>query len=135
MNKNKSAFTLIELLIAVAFLFIILGSFLAMVGGRSEGKRIGVITKFSYKGLAFKSYEAEMVMGGLTTASDGNGGSTLAANVWRFSVRNPVVAKKVEELVGKRVMVNYKQSMVAFITDTTYDAISVEEVKPEEPKK
>lgn len=48
----------------------------------SEGDRVGHITKFSLKGNIFKTYEGELVMGGLR--SNGEGGSE--ANVFRFSL-------------------------------------------------
>lgn len=48
----------------------------------AKGERIGVINKFSYKGLLWKTYEAEMVLEGLTA------GQTTAANLWHFSIDN-----------------------------------------------
>ena len=60
----------------------------------SNGSRTGVITKFSYKGLMFKSYEGEILMGGTRKVVRDNHVSSVA-NVVSFSVINKNVADKI----------------------------------------
>lgn len=138
MNKNnrKSGFTLIELLIAIVFAAVAIGIFAAGVGkvvgkvvGTSDGKRVGVITKFSHRGLFIKSYEGELNMGGLRNKINSEGNRSVVANVWEFSCSNPQMAEKLESLIGKEVVIKYHQSFAGLQRDTSYDVVSVEEVK------
>lgn len=136
-NNRKSGFTLIELMIVLVILFIFGAILLSAVGGvlgKSDGKRVGVITKFSYKGMLVKSYEGELNMGGVRNHSDGEGRNTMVANVWPFSCSNPTVAKQIEDLIGKEVVIKYHQSFAGFSRETSYDVVSVEEVKPDKGK-
>lgn len=52
----------------------------------SKGTRIGVITKFSYKGYLYKTYEGELLMGGLVQTQNAEGVSGVSANVFQFSL-------------------------------------------------
>lgn len=131
-HNNKSGFTLIEILVVIFIFGIIIAMLAGAVAGfagESEGKRVGVLTKFSYKGLFIKSYEGELNMGGIRNYTDGNGRRGTVANVWEFSCSNPDVAKQLDNLVGKEVSIKYLQSFQKFKMDTSYDAVSVEEVK------
>lgn len=134
MNKNnrKSGFTLIELIVTIVFAAVAIGIFAAAVGnfvGTSDGKRVGVLTKFSHKGLFIKSYEGELNMGGVRNNVNSKGESSVVANVWEFSCSNPQMAEKLENLVGKEVVIKYHQSFAGLQRDTSYDVVSVEEVK------
>lgn len=134
MNRinRKSGFTLIELLTVVAFCiiaFALLFGALQKGFSTSEGKRVGVLTKFSYKGMMIKSYEGELNMGGVRNKTDSEGRNSVVANVWQFSCSNPSVAKQLDDLLGKEVVIRYHQSFAGFSRDTSYDAVSVEEVK------
>ena len=134
MNKNnrKSGFTLIELIVTIVFAAVAIGIFAAAVGnvvGTSDGKRVGVLTKFSHKGLFIKSYEGELNMGGVRNNVNSKGESSVVANVWEFSCSNPQMAEKLENMVGKEVVIKYHQSFAGLQRDTSYDVVSVEEVK------
>ena len=134
MNRNirKSGFTLIELVVAIVFAAVTIGIFAAAVGnvvGTSDGKRVGVLTKFSHKGLIIKSYEGELNMGGVRNNVNSKGERSMVANVWEFSCSNPQMAEKLENLVGKEVVIKYHQSFAGLVRDTSYDVVSVEEVK------
>ena len=131
-NNRKSGFTLIELLVAIVFAAVAIGIFAAAVGnvvGTSDGKRVGVLTKFSHKGLIIKSYEGELNMGGVRNNVNSKGERSMVANVWEFSCSNPQMAEKLENLVGKEVVIKYHQSFAGLKRDTSYDVVSVEEVK------
>ena len=131
-NNRKSGFTLIELVVTIVFAAVAIGIFAAAVGnvvGTSDGKRVGVLTKFSHKGLFIKSYEGELNMGGVRNNVNSKGESSVVANVWEFSCSNPQMAEKLENLVGKEVVIKYHQSFAGLQRDTSYDVVSVEEVK------
>lgn len=129
--KRKYGATFIELLIVIVTAIAAAGIFVGAVAGvigTGDGKRVGVLTKFSHKGLFIKSYEGEMNMGGVRNSIIG-GTRGVAANVWEFSCSNPQIAKQLEELVGKEVSIKYHQSFAGLNRDTSYDVVSVEEVK------
>ena len=131
-NNRKFGFTLIELGVTLVFAAFAIGIFAGAVGnfvGTSDGKRVGVLTKFSHKGLFIKSYEGELNMGGVRNNVNSKGESSVVANVWEFSCSNPQMAEKLENLVGKEVVIKYHQSFAGLQRDTSYDVVSVEEVK------
>lgn len=66
----------------------------------SEGERVGYLQKFSRKGWICKTYEGELAM---TTVPG------LAPVIWDFSVWDEEVAKKVNGLLGKRVVLHYRE--------------------------
>jgi hypothetical protein len=131
-NNRKFGFTLIELGVTIVFAAVAIGIFAAAVGnvvGTSDGKRVGVLTKFSHKGLFIKSYEGELNMGGVRNNVNSKGERSMVANVWEFSCSNPQMAEKLENLVGKEVVIKYHQSFAGLQRNTSYDVVSVEEVK------
>jgi hypothetical protein len=77
----------------------------------SSGERVGIITKFSYKGVFWSTWEGEMMLG------SSNSGST-----WEFALDNKChrgenlseLIKKIQMAAdtGKRVKLIYKQEMV-----------------------
>lgn len=78
----------------------------------SSGTRVGVVTKFSRKGLLFKTWEGEVNLGGFTT--DG-------PNIWRFSLDSSLKhGEDIGSLIasidkaqekGKRVRLHYMQEL------------------------
>ena len=134
MNRinRKSGFTLIELFICITIALILLtmvAGVVSVFGVTSDGKRIGTITKFSYKGVFVKSYEGELNMGGVRNHTDSEGHSSMVANVWEFSCSNPTIAKQLDDLLGKEVVIKYHQSFPGLSRNTSYDVVSVELVK------
>ena len=77
----------------------------------SDGSRVGTITKFSKKGIAFKTWEGELVMGGMRSHTDTDGNSSVVANVFVFSVTDESVVPKVQQLLdnGHRAKLVYHQ--------------------------
>lgn len=93
---KKGGFTLIELLIVVAILCTLAAIALAAGGcSVSDGSRVGVVTKFSYKGMtaATKSWEGEMTIQGLR--GNGNGGvSAMAAKVRSYERAQAAIERR-----------------------------------------
>ena len=91
----------------------------------SEGTRTGILMKVSRKGFVFKTYEGEMNIGGI---SDGQG-TIMPATVFRFSVADDGVYRKLEQHQGARVTVRYKEVIHSFFWqgDTNY---FIQEVRP-----
>lgn len=131
--KPRSAFTLIELLIVVVIIGILASLVVGMGGGCSvsDGTRTGTITKFSRKGLMVKSWEGEMVAGGVRQRAT-ESGTIGVANVWQFSVLKPEIAEKMENLVGQEVRIKYHQVWMRnpVMRDTAYEITYVEPITP-----
>ena len=66
----------------------------------SDGDRTGYLQKFSRKGWLCKTYEGELAM---TTVPG------VAPTVWNFSVWNDGVATKINGMLGKRVVLHYRE--------------------------
>lgn len=92
MNRQirKSGFTLIELIvvlfIGVIFLALLFGGIRGCSGTYSEGSRVGTVSKFSLKGVTYKTWEGELLIGGMRSTRDSDGNSQLVGNVWEFTV-------------------------------------------------
>ena len=78
----------------------------------SEGTRTGYMRKLSNKGLVFKTWEGELQMPGITSASDGREMVT-GGNIWLFSVKRgeDQVIKDLQEAEASnaRVTLHYTQ--------------------------
>jgi hypothetical protein len=90
----------------------------------SDGERVGVLLKLSRKGYLCKTTEGELAMyvvGGI------------APQIWGFSVRETVVADKLNAMLGKRVRLHYHEHLGVPTTcfgETTYYVDRVE-IAPE----
>ncbi len=81
----------------------------------SEGTRAGVVTKISFKGKIYKSWEGNLRI----TA----GNATLAIDDWQFTAANEEIAKRLDaaSLTGERVQLHYHQYLSGPIWyDTEY---------------
>jgi hypothetical protein len=91
----------------------VLGVGMAKMGGvnptYSEGNWSGQVTKLSYKGVIWKSWEGELVAGGMRSQSTKEG-TTAVANVMEFNADPSVVpALNAAVVSGKRVRLTYHQ--------------------------
>jgi hypothetical protein len=71
----------------------------------SDGTRSGILTKVSRKGYVFKTYEGELNVGGFNQGD----GTILPASIFKFSVRDDKVYRKLDSLQGRKVILSYKQ--------------------------
>jgi hypothetical protein len=90
---------LIGLLITPIILFLLF-LWITLNWSYSEGDRSGYLQKFSRKGWICKSYEGELAM----TTVPGT-----APVIWEFSVWDDAVAQKMADLLGKKVVVHYRE--------------------------
>ena len=94
----------------------------------SKGYRSGLLQKFSEKGMVFKTYEGEMVLS--SVQSDAN--VAIASEKFLFSVTDKTVAKSMEQIQGRRVVVHYmeKKGALPWRGDSNYivDSIRVDNV-------
>jgi hypothetical protein len=89
----------------------------------SDGNRAGYIQKFSRKGWVCKTHEGELAM---TTVPG------VAPVLWGFTVWDDRVADELSRVMGKRVILHYKEYRYLPTTcfgDTTYfvDRVEVQE--------
>lgn len=75
-----------------------------------EGDRTGIITRFS-QSYFVDSWEGDLNLGGIRTT--GSSSSTDLANVWRFTVTDHAVVKKIQEAqrTGGIYTLHYKQTL------------------------
>lgn len=66
----------------------------------SEGERVGILQKVSHKGWLCKTYEGELAL--YVVAG-------VAPQLWQFTVRDPRVADRLNQLLGKRVRLHYEE--------------------------
>lgn len=76
----------------------------------SEGTRSGILTKVSKKGFVFKTYEGELIIGGMNQGD----GAILPATVFKFSVTDGKVYDRLEAEQGKKLVLHYKQVLKNF---------------------
>ena len=121
LDDRLSANTFIVLCIVLG---ILIASFMKIPYVYSDGIKTGSITKFTQKGLIFKTWEGQLNLGGMV--SDGDGG--MVANVWNFSVQDPIIAEQLQSLQG-RVSLKYDQHILVPIYEgsTNYIITDIKE--------
>ncbi len=124
MEKIKSFF---KKLLAIAVVIGLLVITFMYFADYSDGTRAGVPMKLSKKGVLFKTYEAQLNVGGMTNTPEG-----AIPTVWEFSIpkSNDSVIVKMNKAIdeGKRVKVYYNEKYMRFFWrgDTKYYAYDVE---------
>lgn len=93
----------------------------------SEGERTGIVSKFSRKGLFFKTHEGDLLQGGLEMGG--------VPQSWGFSADNPETIEKVQKAQrsGRRCTLHYKEQLLKqfWRGETKYFVIDVTEEKNE----
>jgi hypothetical protein len=97
-GKSVFKFTLIGLLLLVAG--VVLWTWATLSYDYSDGERAGFVQKFSRKGWICKTWEGELALVNLPGAMP---------EIFHFSVRDDAVAKRIQDVVGKRVALTYEQ--------------------------
>ena len=71
----------------------------------SKGYRAGLLQKFSEKGMLFKTYEGEMILSSVQS----NANVAIASDKFIFSVTDEGIARQIEQIQGKHVVVHYHE--------------------------
>jgi len=71
----------------------------------SKGYRSGLLQKFSEKGMLFKTYEGELILSSVQS----NANVAIASDKFVFSVTDDAVARQIEQIQGKNVVVHYHE--------------------------
>lgn len=96
----------------------------------SKGARTGIVTKLSYKGLIFKSWEGSIIQSGLIEHEGSEGKSTTSPNIMSFSVTDLTIVNKLDNAIskGSPVKLRYKEWLIKPINiETHYIIVEVEE--------
>lgn len=91
----------------------------------SEGTRSGHLVKLSKKGVLFKTYEAQLNLGGVQVVEG------LEGNMWEFSILDESQLSNFEELEGRKVKVYYREryKSMPWLAKTNYIAYKVESLE------
>ena len=81
----------------------------------SQGERVGVVTKLSYKGIIWKSWEGALNEGGTRVGVGQDGKRDTVPNVMQFNVQDPAIVKTLQSAMntGRRVKITYAQWMIS----------------------
>ena len=71
----------------------------------SSGYRSGLLQKFSEKGVVFKTYEGELILSSVQS----NANVAIASEKFLFSVSDDGIARQMEQIQGKHVVVHYRE--------------------------
>jgi hypothetical protein len=120
----KSSAFKISLLVVITALSVFLGYlWIVSTWAFSSGERVGYIQKFSNKGWICKTWEGEMVL----QSPPGT-----MAEKFVFSTRDENVANKINQALGKKIVLGYEQHKGLPTTcfgDTEYFAVAVKVVE------
>lgn len=101
-RKTKKFFRwIIFLLVIVLAVFVYFKYFFSY----SEGYRAGLLQKFSNKGIAFKTYEGELILSSVASTRD----IAIASEKFLFTMVNKDLVRQFDTLQGKDVIVHYIQ--------------------------
>lgn len=90
----------------ICIILLVVGkSFFPTFGEYSEGDRTGDVSKFTQKGWMFKTWEGELVLGGLKTDSEGKA----ITNLFEFSVADQSVIDTLNANPGANVTLHYTE--------------------------
>lgn len=92
---------------SVFILFVVIAAFIywKYAFTYSKGYRSGLLQKFSEKGMLFKTYEGEMILSSVQS----NANIAIASEKFLFSVTDDDIARQMEQIQGKNVVVHYRE--------------------------
>ena len=123
-KKTKSFFRKVLIYSSIILVVAAIGYMLWANWTYSEGTRTGYMMKLSKKGYVFKTFEGQLNLGGLQEDN-----SSIIGNTWEFSLDENYLAKKLQDLEGKKVQLKYKEinKAMPWQGDTNYFVYDVVE--------
>jgi hypothetical protein len=123
---KSNALRTVLLVVVAVLLLTILWVWLTLSWTYSEGERAGYVQKLSNKGWLCKTWEGEIAMVTMPGA---------IPEKFQFTVRDTVLANRINELAGKRVVLSYQQHKFipsSCFGETEYFVTAIREV-PDQP--
>ncbi len=114
-------------ILSILLLLIVGALYYVTFGYYSDGTRVGSLVKMSRRGWVFKTYEGQLLVGGMT---DGTG--TMSSSMWEFSVdddnKEVIDALEHSQKTGQRVSLHYEEKFfqLPWNGDTKYFVTGVE---------
>lgn len=99
-RHRSKAPLIIALLLLSPILVLALYTVVVLNWAYSDGDRSGYLQKFSRRGWVCKTYEGELAMSSVPG---------VAPTIWTFSVRDKDVARKLNESLGRQVVLHYSE--------------------------
>ena len=99
-SKLGKLFKVFIWLLLIAILLFALYTWGALKWVYSSGERAGYVQKFSEKGYVCKTFEGELVLVSMPGTQ---------AEKFMFTVKSAVIAKKINDSLGKRVRITYEE--------------------------
>lgn len=99
-KMGKMAARALLTVLAMVIVTPLLWTWFALNYSYSDGERAGYIQKFSRKGWICKTWEGELALVNLPGAMP---------EIFSFTVRDEAVARRIQEVMGRRVAVTYEQ--------------------------
>jgi hypothetical protein len=99
-SKLGKLFKVFTWLLLIPVLLFALYTWGALKWVYSSGERVGYVQKLSEKGFVCKTFEGELVLVSMPGTQ---------AEKFLFTVKDPEVAKKINESIGKRVSLTYEE--------------------------
>jgi len=115
------------IILSILLLLIVGALYYVTFGYYSDGTRVGSLVKMSRRGWIFKTYEGQLLVGGMT---DGTG--TMSSSMWEFSVdddnKEVIDALEHSQKTGQRVSLHYEEKFfqLPWNGDTKYFVTGVE---------
>jgi len=124
-NVGKRIKQLLRILLGIGLLTLV-GYFAVCNYTYSKGTRSGILVKISKKGVAFKTYEGTLNLGGFS----GEGGDGSMGNMWNFSVWKTSIYQDLDAQQGNHVKLYYREKVKAmpWQGDTEYFVYKVEKL-------
>ena len=110
------------------FLMMLCAPLLAGCYEVSSGERVGTVVKLSKRGYFCKTWEGQMLLGGLrkqtNLSSDGKSTTTsMVANTWDFTISDEKVLPAIQAALdsGDPIRLQYRQELVTFCRSDSDD--------------
>ena len=109
--KPQRGFSLVELIILTMICVVIAITFLVSSAGSrdgltmGDGDRVGIVTKLSHRGVFWKTWEGQLILGGQ---------GTVTTNVWEFSIIDPQLRDEIKKALDTqtKVRLSYHQNLL-----------------------